>query len=75
MLYTSTLRMVEGLGTGAFSTATFALVADLFPESIATTMVRQMQYWVSCIKADVFLISHAHVHEVVVVIPSLIVFF
>ena len=39
MLYTSTLRMVEGLGTGAFSTATLALAADLFPESIGTTMV------------------------------------
>ena len=41
MLYTSTLRMVEGLGTSMFSTATFALLPHLFPKSISTAMVQQ----------------------------------
>lgn len=40
VLYTSVLRVIEGVGTGMFTTVTFTILPDLFPNSVATVSVR-----------------------------------
>ena len=41
MLYASIARVIEGVGTGMFTTAIFSILPDLFPNSVATIMVWQ----------------------------------